>query len=314
VEGELTRSIAEARAAGLTLQMHRGFQLLGDLHFLNGDFGSALDGSLRAQEAGRAADPATVVRAIADTARCLGILERDMARAERLAREAEALADGTGYAGHELPQALGYVHHHAGRLDEAVTCFERAARLALDERERWFQCACLSRLVMIELERGSDDALWRAEELLTVTRPLGEGSDGPFAEALEALARRQAGEAETSTPLDAALGALRDADSRWMIAYVQNTTGMLDVDAGDAERARLRADEALESALVAGRSSEVAVARALLARVEVAAGDRAAAAAQLDAIREGPAQVAGGLCARARHAIDAAADTLDGAH
>ncbi|MGH7658387.1 MAG: hypothetical protein ACREL6_09135, partial [Gemmatimonadales bacterium] len=189
IEGHLSRIVAEARAAGLQAQVHRGFQLIADMHFLNGDFSGALDQSLRAQVAGRSADPATVVRAIGDTARCLGVIERDLPRAERLAREAGELARGIGYEGHELPQALGYVHHHAGELDEAVACFEHAACLARNEHARWFECACLRRLVMIELERGrAADALARSAELLEVAGKLGEGSDAPFAEALEALA------------------------------------------------------------------------------------------------------------------------------
>lgn len=309
-EEQLSRIIAEARSAGLQTQVHRGFQLIADIHFLDGDFGGALDRSLRAQEAGRAADPATVVRAIGDTARCLGIIERDMPRAKKLAREAAALAWGTGYEGHELPQALGYVHHHDGELDEAIACFERAARLARNERARWFECACLSRLVMIELERGrASEALTRCRELLAVTSKLDEGSDASFAEALDALARLQLGERDAVAPLDRALVGLRNADSRWMIAYVQNLAGGIELEAARIDAARARAEEALKAATVVDRRNEIVVARSLLARIALGSGDRERATSHLGPLR-GKAGRAGALSARARAAFDAAARAL----
>jgi DNA-binding SARP family transcriptional activator/tetratricopeptide (TPR) repeat protein len=325
VEHRLARAIAEARNAGLRAQVHRGFQLVADVHYLDGDFGGALDRSLRAQEAGRTADPATVVRAIGDTARCLGILDRDMPRAERLAREAESLAEGVAYEGHELPQALGYVHHHAGALDDAVDCFELAAHRAHAEHARWFECACLARLVMIELERDRPaQALARSKECVVAARRLDEGSDLPFAEALRAVARLRLDPSRSRKPLDRALARLRRADSRWMIAYVQNLAGRSELDADRIEAGLQRVNEALEAAEVAHRRNEVAVARSHLARLALRANDGHSAAAQLEALR-GAVADADVLSARARAAVDRAEQavargpsphpaTQDGAH
>ncbi|HET6679970.1 MAG TPA: AAA family ATPase [Gemmatimonadaceae bacterium] len=306
VERRLARAIAEARHAGLRAQVHRGFQLVADVHYLDGDFGGALDRSLRAQEAGRTADPATVVRAIGDTARCLGILDRDMPRAGRLAREAESLAEGVAYEGHELPQALGYVHHHAGALDDAVECFELAAHRAHAEHARWFECACLARLVMIELERDRPTrALARSKECVVAARRLDEGSDLPFAEALRAVARLRLDPSRSRKPLDRALARLRRADSRWMIAYVQNLAGRSELDADQIEAGLQRVKEALESAEVAHRRNEVAVARSHLARLALSANDGRGALAQLEALRKEVAD-ADALSARARAAVDRA--------
>lgn len=294
-------------------EVHRGFQLIADIHFLDGDFGGALDRSLRAQEAGRAADPATIVRAIGDTARCLGIIERDMSRAAKLAREARTLAEGIGYEGHELPQALGYVHHHAGELSEAITCFERAACLARNEHARWFKCGCLSRLVMIELERGhASEALARCRELLAVTSKLDEGSDAPFAVALEALARLQLGAGDAVAQLDRAITELRRVDSRWMIAYVQNLAGGLDLDANRTAAARMRAEDALAAAEVVDRRNEVAVARSLLARIMLGADDRDGVEGHLASLREELGRT-DALSSRARAAAGAAANAAAGA-
>ncbi|HEY9479096.1 MAG TPA: hypothetical protein VIP79_03365, partial [Gemmatimonadaceae bacterium] len=306
IERQLSRVIDEARAAGLHAQVQRGFQLIADIHFFDGDFGGALEQSLRSQEAGRSADLTTVVRAIGDTARCLGIIEQDMPRAEKLAHEAEVLAGGMGYGGHELPQALGYVHHHRGELEEAIASFERAASRARSEHARWFECACLSRLAMIELERWQPhDALARCRELLAVTSKLDEGSDAPFARALEAVARLQLGELEAAYQLDRALAELREADSHWMIAYVQNLASEVDIASARGDAARARAVEALEAATVAERCNEITVAHALLARLALHAEDREGAITHLEALQKEPTRAVT-PSARARGAVGSA--------
>ncbi|HET7551060.1 MAG TPA: AAA family ATPase [Gemmatimonadaceae bacterium] len=306
IESRLSRIIGEAHAAGLQAQVQRGFQLLADVHFLDGDFGGALDRSLRAQEAGRAADPATVVRAIGDTARCLGLTEHDMPLAAKLAREAAALARGVGYEGHELAQALGHVHHHRGELDDASASFERAASLARNEHARWFECASLAQLVMIDVERGrASDALERCRELLTLTDKLDEGSDAPFARALEALALMQLGESDAAARLEDALTELSAADSRWTIAYIQNMASEIDIAAGRIDAARGRAANALEAATAIERCNEVAISHSLLARLSLKAGDREAAIPHIEAVLEEP-RWSGTLSARASAAVEAA--------
>ncbi|HEX2166767.1 MAG TPA: AAA family ATPase, partial [Longimicrobiales bacterium] len=310
LEGELLRLVAEARIAGLRAEVYRGLQIISYIHFLAGDFGGALERSTRAQEAGRGADSLTVVRALGDAARCLGLLERDMPRARQLAQEAASLAHDIGYEGHELPQALGHVHHYNGELDDAVADFERAAHLARTERERWFECIALSRLVMIELERRQFDAArMRGGELLEVTRQMGEGSDGPFAEALQALSCLGTVDDDAVERLDSAIARLRDVDSRWMIAYVQNVAAWLDLDRGKTHTARQRAEEALAAAELVERRNEIAVARAMLARIAGAKNDRPAALQQIAGVRRDVTDP-GVLSARARRAIAIATQTL----
>lgn len=310
LEFEISRVLGEARTAGLNAEVSRGFQLISYLHFLSGDFGGALDRSLLAQEVGRAADPVTVVRAIGDTARCLGILDRDLPRAERLAREARSLAEGIGYEGHEIPQALGLVHHHAGRWDEATERFERAAHLARRERERWFECISLAHLVMIELERARPaEAVVRCQLLLSVTGQLGEGSEAPFAEALEALARIGAGGDDDLEAVDRALTSLRHADSRWMIAYVQNAAASIELNAGRLDSALRRIDEALHAANLVDRRNEIAVSRALAAQLAVRRQDGSAADVHLNAVRA-EVERPGVLSHRAQAAVAAATAAL----
>lgn len=310
LEGKLRLVVGEARRAGLQVQVRTGFYLIANLYYQRGDFSRARESTLRAEEAGRAADPTTVVRAIADTARCLGMLERDMQRAERLAREAQALAEGFEDEIHEIPLALGLVCQHAGRYDKARALFERALQITRRNQDHWWRCYCLSRLPMIELERGRlSEALPYCRALGLVAQKMGESSEAPFAAALEAIARRGLGEAGADMQLDQAVERLRDTDSKWMLAYVQVLAAEGDIDAGRVETAYRRSEEALRAAEVVDRRSEAALAGALLARLSLLRGDLESAARHLEAA-QAELNRPGVLSARARSAVRESARAL----
>jgi len=224
LEQSLRQVIGEARSLGLNPLVQVGFYLIANLYYQRGDVHGALDGTRSAEVAGRAADPVTVVRAIADTARCLGLLERDMERAKTLALEAQTLADEINLAEklYEIPMAMGLVEHYDGELDEALQDFERALRLAQRDGDHWWECYCLMRLAMIELERGHpSQALQWCQILNPIAQQMGKGSEAPFAAALEAIARRALQHPHAAAQLDQALVRLRQVDSQWMLAYVQ---------------------------------------------------------------------------------------------
>ncbi len=86
LEAEVSRLTLEAQDAGLHALVQTGFYLNSFLHYHGGDFALAHEATLRAAEAGRAADPATAARALANTGRCLILLQRDLPRAEALLR------------------------------------------------------------------------------------------------------------------------------------------------------------------------------------------------------------------------------------
>ncbi len=304
LEQRLRTLVADARAIGTSTQVHDGLYLIGVLLYLRGRYSDALDVTVLAERAGRTAEPATVVQAVADTARCLGMLGRDMDRAAQLAEEAQQLAEQLDVRelGCELPLALGLVAHHRGELLQARAHIEHALALAKRDRTPWWECYCLSRLPMIELERQApDDALDCCRTLQIVADKLGDnsGAEAPFAQALEALARLQRGEHQATATMDHALEQLRTADSQWMIAYVQNMAALIHWQSDRADAARERAGKALHAAGIVDQENEIIIARALLARTALNTADRAAALAHLEHMHT---VARDGLSARARRA------------
>ncbi len=265
----LRRVTREARRAGQQVLVRRGFQLLGWLYYHKGDFQSALKATSDAQEAAHEADPATVVHAIAATSHCYCLLERNLDRAEKLADEARSLAEefNVEIEGFELAMARAMLLQHAGDLDEAFRFAEEAYRRSRHNPLPWARTHCLSRLIMIELERErAAEALSRCRELRAITADMEEGSEAPFAAALEALARIAAGENGAAPDLDDAVRRLRQVDSKWMLAYAQNEAAVHDLAAGEFQQARRRATDALAASKAVDYRSEGALARAILIR------------------------------------------------
>ncbi len=301
----LRQVTGEARRAGDRALVRRGFQLLGWLYYHQGDFQGALKASSEAQEAGREADPATVVHAIAATAHCYCLLERNLDRAAKLAREAQSLARefDVNIEGFELAMALGMLHQHSGDIDQAFHLAEEAYQRSRHNPLPWARTHCLSRLIMIELERDrAAEALSWCRDLRAMTANMEEGSEAPFAATLEALARLAMEEKGVEPELDEALERLRQADSKWMLAYVQNEAATHNIAAGKYGQARRRATDALAAAEAVNYRSEAALARATLILANLRANESSNSASNPKAAVAELAR-ARGLSARARRAV-----------
>jgi hypothetical protein len=275
--GELSRLIGEAQEAGLMAHVRTGFYLDSFLHYHGGEHALAHAATLHAEEAGRSADPTTEARALANTGRCLVLLQRDLPRAEAMLCEARDRGTA-GPALLDVHWGLGLVRHFLG--DHAAAKAELAQAVALSRREadHWAECDCLARLALIALEEGQPEvALARCLEIRPVAAKMGEASEGPFAAGLEAVARLALGEPEAAAAVERAVGRLHELDSRWMEACVLVLAAEADAAAGRREAARERAGRALEAAQGVGRRSEAALCSALLARLDLEAGDGEAA-------------------------------------
>lgn len=310
LEAELSRVVLEAQDRGLHADAAHGFHTLSVLHFDGGDLLAAHDTTLKAADAGRGgADPLSLARALGDSARCLAMLEREVGRAQAMLSEAVVLADAAGTRLLAVDWADGIVRAFVGDEAEAKLRLERALGEARATEERWAEYECLRFLVQIALESGrAPEAEARCRELLEVASKMGEGGEMPAARALDALARL-AGDAEgAGEGVERALASLRAADAKGMLAYALTFAADLDVAGGRLDAAASRAKEALAAAEVVQRRTQVTLARAILARVALARGDRDGAAAAIAPVRaeiDRPLAVSARARASARPVLEA---------
>lgn len=264
----------------------RGLHVASQIFWEHDRWSDAHDAALEAEVVTRAGDDAVRARAIAEAARCLAMLERDLPRAEALAREAAEIASRLGAEPVGVPATLGMLRLHEGRIDEAVGLLERARARARAAEDGLAEAHALEQLVLAELSRGATrQAASLAKELTAIGEKLREGSELPFALALAALcdwACRAGGPCEE---LDGAIERLASADAKHRLAFVSTRAALLALSCGEPERARAHAERALANAERAGRPSEIALARAALLRAARELSDARMVEEQVAALR-----------------------------
>jgi DNA-binding SARP family transcriptional activator len=255
-----------------------GFHLLAYLRWEEGALSDAQRHMMRAEVIGRAADEKEQVVAMAEAARCLALLERELPRAEALALEASARSLRVGVRPPAIADAQGMLRQHQGRLEEAAELFEQARLQSRRAGDPMGEFQALEHLVVLRQEQGDwATARGLALELAALGGKLREGSEAPFARALLALTRHALGEAEAAAALEAALQELRFADAKHRLAYTLTRAARVDLERGEGRRARERAEEARRMAAVLGRPTEALLAGVTLARACRQTGDEAEA-------------------------------------
>lgn len=296
---ELAKEIADliARASAFPALVARAFFLLAVLHHGGGESAGASAAVLKETEASRGADERTQCFALANSARCLLQIEREVPRARAHLAEARLLAESHRIESTELFIGMGFEALFRGEHDEAVRFLEQALELAAQEGDHWRECIVLVRLARLELERERPvAALARCEALRPLAEKMGEGSERAVCAALTALAELSLARDGAASRLESALAALRDVDTKWDLAFIQNLAAEIELGeraggrVADADGARAsadrRAEEALRAAEVVGLRNERAIARSLLSRVASGRGDHATAAGLLADIEE----------------------------
>jgi tetratricopeptide (TPR) repeat protein len=263
---QLRGCVGKARQEGRYALVRKGLFLISNLYYQQGDFHNALERIIKAEEAGRSADPATMIRAVADTAKCFGMVDQKIDRAESLALEAQELAEEMDLENtvYEIPLALALVNHHRGQYDRAIQQYRQALQLIRRQEDHWWECYVLQRLPMIELDRNRPAAAAKhCQDLLTIATNMGEGSEAPFARALMKLAAYQLQQTGPEA-LDRELETLRRIDSKWMIAYLQTVAADFELNNGNEASAQNRARDAFEVASLVSRHSEMVWAGSIL--------------------------------------------------
>jgi DNA-binding SARP family transcriptional activator len=310
LSSDLARVIREARDAGMHGEVTRGLHALSVLQREQGDLSSAHDSTLRAMESARGGDQATRFRQLAQTGRCLALLERDIDRAREMVAEAAALEPAHD-DDFDWCWADALLRSYFDEAD-AGPSLEHALTLARREEDRFGECECLILLVQRALDRGDPArALAWCRELSPVAAKMTEGIEGAIADALEAVARMASAVPGADTHVERTVSRLREVDAKGMLAYVLVTAAEMDRLAGRVERAQARADTALAAAEVVQRRTLVASACALLAELALARGDHADAAARLRSVAEDVASPAA-LSARVRARIQRVAARVKG--
>jgi hypothetical protein len=221
---------------------------------------------------------------MAEAARCLAMLERDLTHADAMLMEAQALAARKGVTHNAIPAALGMLRFHENKLDESVELFKQARTLARAHGDRLDEFQATEYLAMIDLERGRPkDARAHCKTLIELGDKLRDGSERPFAHALDALCHYAL--TDDTAPLEAALEDLRAADAKHRLAYTLTRAAMLDVERQRPEAASARASEALGHAEALDRATEIVLAHAALARARKALADTAGYAKHVAALK-----------------------------
>jgi DNA-binding SARP family transcriptional activator len=311
VTNEMARLVMEAQDAGLPADASRGFFFLSVINYVGEDPDAARSNTLRALDAARGGDRLIEARQLADSARCLLLIERDVAQAQAMIVEARASLGPPGDHLANLAWARGLLERFRGEIPPAMMALGDALEGYRRQRSPWEIFQVLSMAVTCHLEAGEAvAALERCGELGEVAAMMAEGSEPTVAVALEALARLALGQPGAERAAEDATRALKDLDAKAVLAYVLCGLAEHALAAGALDAAERWAGEALTTAALVDRRSEIGVARALLGRVALARNDRTVAAAHLAATREDRERPLG-LAARATRRLDALAAALD---
>jgi DNA-binding SARP family transcriptional activator len=272
--GDLTAAAAEletlaerALDQGDAEHARLGFHMLSYLRWDEGDLSDAQRQMMRAEVVSRAGDERARIEAMAEAARCLVLLERDLPRAEALALEASARSSRVGLRPSAIADAQGMLRQHQGRLEEAAELFEQARLEARRAGDAMGEFQALEHQVVLRQQQGDwPGSLRLAVELEGLGEKLREGSEAPFARALVALSRHALGEAGADDALEAAIEELRRADAKLRLSYALTRAARVDLGRGRAERARARAEEARGAAEALARPTEALLAKVTLVR------------------------------------------------
>jgi DNA-binding SARP family transcriptional activator len=273
----------EALDHGELAHARLGYHMASHVRWAHGHWAGAREQTLQAERVVRGGSDEPHIIGMAETAKCLAMLERDLSQADAMSMEAASLARRSGLSYHAIPSGLGILRYHENRLDEAEELLQEARTLCKSAGDRVNEYLADEYLVMIDIQRGRyPDARSRCKELLSIGERLREGSEGPFAHALDGLCNYALD--DDTEELDAALADLRVVDAKHRLAYILTRAAFLDCERKRLDDAMARAREALGYAEILERATETALAHALLAHVYATRGDQTAATKHTDEV------------------------------
>jgi len=273
----------QALDLGALSHARRGYYMASYVHWQHGQWSGARDEILQSERVARGGGDEDHIVGMAEAARCLAMIERDLTHADAMLMEVQSLAARTGVSHQAIPAALGMLRFHENKLDEAVELFKETRTLARARGDRLSEFQANEYLAMIDIERGSiESAKGYCTALIELGEKLREGSERPFAHALDALCNYAL--TDDDAPLETALEALRAVDAKHRLAYTLTRAALFDVERRRPEPALARATEALAYAEALDRATEIVLAHTVLARARRAANDTAGYAKHIEAL------------------------------
>ena len=200
----------------------------------------------------------------------------------------------------------GLLARFRGEYAAALDDLERVLGHNRRDGRNWDVCICINDIVLVGLESGRPELVLRyTPELIEIASKVGDGALQHAAAACDAIARIRLASAAADasdawSSLDAALGRVRDADGKLMLATCANFAAELALAGARAGRALDYASEALAAAAAVRNRSQSALARAIVVRATTACGDAGAAAEHLSRLESESQHV---ISARARAAV-----------
>jgi hypothetical protein len=288
-----------------------GYHLLGNLRWNLGEWGEAHHQIMQAQAAGHAGNALSKALGLAEMARCLVLLERDVPQADAMMMEATALAGQAGQDSHVFALARGMLLSLRAEWDSAAEQLHRARALARAVGDRIDEYQALEILSVIALRRNRIvDAQILCRDLVELGNKIREGSELPCARAMKALTDWSLGNEEARCELETHLTALRHTDAKHRLAVVLTLTARTYIGRGDVDKALACGQEALDLALALNRPSDEVFARVAIARAALALENPDSAQAQVEAITK---DTANRMCVPAQNALARLREDLKGA-
>jgi hypothetical protein len=265
---EYTRLAEQALDCGALSHARLGYQMAAYVRWQNGQWSDARRDSLLAERITRAADDEAHILGMAEAAKCLLLLERDLAQADAMATEAGSLAARCNILFPAVRVSQGMLRYYEGQLDEAIEHLEDARTLAKAQGDRMNEYMANEYLAMVEVDRGDfAAALVRSQSLVDIGARLRDGSEYPFALGLHALC--EYGTTGSGDALVKCLPAVREADAKARLTFLLNRAAALDIAHGHPEQALARGEEALRLSQLMERPTET-----LLAHLNLAAAKK----------------------------------------
>jgi DNA-binding SARP family transcriptional activator len=250
-----------------------GYHMASTVRWEQGRWGAAREQSLQAQRVARGGDEESRIVGVAETAKCLAMIERDLGEADAMLMEASALAKRRGFSHPAIAAGLGMLRFHENRLDEADELFREARTLCKSLGDRVDEYLANEYMIMLDLQRGRlVQARERCNELLMLGGKLREGSEEPYARAMLGLCNYAIDDEPEG--MDAALSDLRIADAKHRLAFILTRAAVLDCERGRIDSAVERATEALQYATLLERATEMLIANAVLSHAASKRGDQ----------------------------------------